>query len=114
MSTTLRSLILAGSALLAMAPVAHAFDADAAEALFKKNNCAKCHKPAKEAKGPSLKKIATTFAGKPDAMDKLSKHLTTGPKVKMDDGTEEEHKIVEVKDKAELQNLIEWILSHNK
>jgi cytochrome c len=31
--------------------------------------------------------------------------------VKLEDGTEEEHKIIDTKDPKELKNLIEWILS---
>jgi cytochrome c len=37
--------------------------------------------------------------------------MTTGPKVKLDDGTEEEHKIINSKDAAALKNLAGWILS---
>ena len=32
-------------------------------------------------------------------------------KVKFEDGTEDEHKTVRTKDKAEIDNLIQWILS---
>ena len=32
-------------------------------------------------------------------------------KVKLEDGTEEEHKVVKTTDKAELANMIPWILS---
>ena len=39
------------------------------------------------------------------------KNLTTGPKVKLEDGTEEDHKIIDTKDPKELKNLIDWILS---
>jgi len=37
--------------------------------------------------------------------------MTTGGKVKLDDGTEEDHKIINTKDPAALKNLAEWILS---
>jgi len=37
--------------------------------------------------------------------------MTTGPKVKLEDGTEEDHKIIETKDPKELSNLAQWILS---
>ena len=40
----------------------------------------------------------------------IVKHLTTGPKVKID-GKEEEHKIIKAKDDAEIRNLARWILS---
>lgn len=101
---------MTAAALLLAAP-ASAVDEDAAKALFKKNDCTKCHAPAKDKKGPSLKKIAKENAGKADAEATLIKHMTTGPKVKLEDGTEEEHKIIETKDKAELKNLVQWILA---
>ncbi|HTY03643.1 MAG TPA: c-type cytochrome [Rhodocyclaceae bacterium] len=107
---TVLGALIAAVALLTATP-SRAFDEEAAKALFKKNDCTKCHAPAKTKKGPSLKKIAEENKGKPDIEAKLIKHLTTGPKVKLEDGTEEEHKIIETKDKAELKNLIEWILA---
>jgi cytochrome c len=102
---------LMGLVALLVTNPSFAFDEDAAKALFKKNDCTKCHAPAKSKKGPSLKKIAEELKGKPDAEEKMLKHMTTGPKVKLEDGTEEEHKIIETKDKAELKNLIQWILA---
>ena len=84
--------------------------ADAAQATLKKNDCGKCHAVDKKKDGPSFKETAGKLKGKPDAEDEVRKHLTTGPKVKID-GKEEEHKIIKVKDDAELQNLIRWILS---
>jgi cytochrome c len=103
--------ILAGSLMLILAPAAHAFDETAAKALFKDNDCGKCHAVAKEKKGPSLKKIAKENAGKPNVMAEMIKHITSGQKVKLEDGTEEDHKIIDTKDKAAQQNLIEWILA---
>lgn len=104
------STVLAAGTLILAAP-SSAFDEDAAKKLFKANDCTKCHAPAKSKKGPSLKKIAAELKGKPDAEEKMLKHMTTGPKVKLEDGTEEEHKVIETKDKAELKNLVQWILA---
>ena len=59
----------------------------------------------------SLKGIAKKYAGKPDAEAKILTQITTGAKVKLEDGSEDEHKIVKSKDKAELSNMIQWILS---
>lgn len=87
------------------------FDAEAAQALIKKNECTKCHAVDKDKKGPSYKKVAEKLKGKPDAVDKIIKNITTGPKVKLDDGTEEDHKIINTKDPAVLKNLAAWILS---
>jgi cytochrome c len=86
-------------------------DADAATALAKKNDCFKCHALDKTKKGPSYKKIAAKYKGKPDGEEKAIKNFTTGPKVKLEDGTEEEHKIIDTKDPKEIKNLAQWILS---
>ena len=85
-------------------------DGDAAQALIKKNECGKCHSLDREKKAPSWKKIASKQKGKPDIEAKLVKHLTSSPKVKLEDGTEEEHKAIKG-DAAEVKNLIQWILS---
>ena len=84
---------------------------DAAMALAKKNDCFKCHAIEKTKKGPSYKKIAAKYKGKADGEDKVIKNFTTGPKVKLEDGTEEDHKIIDTKDIKELKNLAQWILS---
>ena len=97
--------------LLMIAGPSHAVDADAAQALAKKNDCFKCHALDKEKKGPSYKKIAAKYKGKPEGQDALIKNFTTGPKVKLDDGTEEDHKILNTKDVAAQKNLADWILS---
>jgi len=97
--------------LAALAPAHAAVDADAAQSLAKKNDCFKCHAVDKTKKGPSLKKIAAKYKGKPDAQEKAIKNITTGPKVKLEDGTEEDHKIIDTKDQAQIKNLVDWILS---
>lgn len=86
-------------------------DADAALALAKKNDCTKCHSVDKDKKAPSYKKIAEKYKGKPDGEEKAIKNMTTGQKVKLDDGTEEDHKIINTKDMAAIKNLAAWILS---
>ncbi|MBZ4211098.1 MAG: c-type cytochrome [Rhodoferax sp.] len=88
-----------------------AVDADAAAALFKKNDCSKCHSVDKTKKGPSLKKIAAKYKGKADGQASIVKNITNGAKVKLDDGSEEEHKVIDTKDAAALKNIADWILS---
>lgn len=108
------SAAMATAAVLSLAclsPAHAAVDADAAQALAKKNDCFKCHAVDKTKKGPALKKIAAKYKGKPEGQEKLIKNFTTGPKVKLEDGTEEEHKIIDTKDMAQLKNLADWILS---
>lgn len=105
---------LVGAALalgLWSAPTLAAVDAEAAQALAKKNDCMKCHSVDKEKKAPSYKKIAAKYKGKPDGEEKAIKSMTTGPKIKLDDGTEEEHKIINTKDTAAIKNLAAWILA---
>lgn len=98
---------LAGFSTQTMAAV----DADAAQALFKKNDCGKCHSVDKTKKGPSLKSVAAKYKGKADGQASVIKNITTGPKVKLDDGSQEDHKIVDTKDAAALKNLADWILA---
>jgi len=99
-------------ALGAMAPAHSAVDVDAAKALAKSNDCLKCHAADKEKKGPSMKKIAEKYKGKADAQEKAIKNMTEGHLVKLTDGTEEKHKIIDTKDPKELKNMADWYLSH--
>jgi cytochrome c len=110
---TLMATLTAGAAVLLMSASSASFalDADAAQALVKKNDCLKCHSIDKDKKGPSYKKVAAKYKGKAEGQDALIKNFTTGPKVKLDDGTEEEHKIINTKDPVALKNLADWILS---
>jgi cytochrome c len=99
-------------AVFCTASAAQALDAEAAKALVKDNECTKCHAVDKEKKGPSYRKIAAKYKGKPDGEDKAIKSMTTGPKVKLEDGTQEDHKIIDTKDAAAIRNVARWILSH--
>ncbi len=100
--------VLAAAALM---PAYGAVDVDAAQALFKKNDCSKCHSVDKTKKGPSLKSISAKYKGKADGQGSVIKNITTGPKVKLDDGTQEDHKLIDTKDPAALKNFADWILS---
>ena len=92
-------------------PAHAAIDEDAARSLAKKNDCFKCHAVDKTKKGPSYKKVAIKYKGKADGEAALIKNITTGPKVKLEDGTEENHKIIDTKDQSQIKNLVGWILS---
>jgi cytochrome c len=102
------------AALLASQPVfADAdFDADGAKKLAKDNDCFKCHAIDKTKKGPSLKKIAAKYREKKLDETEMIKHMTSGKKVKLEDGSEEDHKIIDTKDVKAQANLARWILSH--
>jgi cytochrome c len=98
-------------ALLASSAVHAAADDAAAKSLAQGNDCFKCHAVDKPKKGPSLVKIAAKYKGRADAQEQLITNFTTGPLVKLPDGSEEKHKIVNTKDTKALKNLAEWILS---
>lgn len=99
------------SAAMFMPLQASAIDEDAAKALAKRNDCFKCHAVDKTKKGPSYKKVAEKYKGKPDGQSKLITNFTTEPMVKLSDGTEEKHKLIDTKDMNEMKNLADWILS---
>ena len=111
---TKTTLLLAGSLVFAVAgmtPVHAAVDEGAARALAKKNDCFKCHAIDKSKKGPSYKKIAAKYKEKKLDEKEAIKQMTEGKKVKLEDGTQEDHKIIDTKDPKELSNLAQWILS---
>jgi cytochrome c len=99
--------LVLGAALSTTASAAA--DADAAKAYAKKNDCFKCHAIDKTKKGPSYKKIAAKIKEKSITDVKLFEHLTKSQKVKLEDGTEEEHKALDPKDKDKINNLIQWV-----
>jgi cytochrome c len=99
-------------ALMFSSSVLAAVDAEAAKDLAQDNDCFKCHSIDKPKKGPSYKKTAAKYKGKEAEGERdIIKQITTGPKVKLDDGTEKEHKIIDTKDKAQILNLVHWILA---
>jgi cytochrome c len=85
-------------------------DAAAAQALLKKSDCLKCHAVDKKKDGPAFKETAAKYKGKADAEEKLIKHITTAPKVKVD-GKEEEHAVIKSTKPDEIKNVVQWILS---
>ncbi|RZI44738.1 c-type cytochrome [Herbaspirillum sp. HC18] len=105
-----RHLALFCAAAVSM-PAFAAMSADQVEPFLKKEGCFKCHAIDKTKKGPSYKKIADKYKGKPEGEEKVIKNITTGPKVKLEDGTEEEHKVISTKDQGDLKAVAAWILS---
>jgi len=90
---------------------AHAVDADAAQTLARQSGCFKCHSVEKKKDGPAYRDVAAKYKGNAEAEAKLIHHITSGERVKFEDGHEEDHKIVKSKDPAEIKNLVDWILS---
>ena len=117
MSKEVRTKVLLGAAATALVwgfsanVYAADFDAGAAEALAKKNGCFKCHAIDKTKKGPSYKKLAAKYKGKEaEGVTKMTKNMTESPTVKLEDGSEEEHKKIEATPE-QIKNLISWIQS---
>lgn len=108
---TVPRLIAAAAALCFALPAAAQVDSETAEALFKENDCHKCHHATKAKKGPSLAKIAARYKEKKLDEKEAIKHMTAGKKVKLEDGTEEEHKVIETKDVKVQTNLAKWMLN---
>ncbi|HXE48315.1 MAG TPA: c-type cytochrome [Ramlibacter sp.] len=104
-------LAAAAAAFAFSLPAVAAVDGDAALKLTKESGCTKCHAVDKDKKGPAYHKTAAKFKGKADGEIKLIEFVTKSPKVKLDDGTEEEHKAVSTKDAAQVKNLVQWILA---
>lgn len=96
------------------APAFAAEEIDAAiKPILKRNDCTKCHAVSKTKKGPSYKKVAEKLKSKPRAEAEriVTDNLTKAPKVKLEDGTEEEHKVIEGKDPKEIKAITDWLLS---
>ena len=98
------------STVLAARP-ASAIDADAAQTLARQSGCFKCHSIDKHKDGPAYRDVAAKYKGNAEAQAKLIHHITSGERVKFQDGHEEDHKMVKSKDPAEIKNLVDWILS---
>ena len=115
MNAILRANVIAGISvaglLLGVCGEARAVDATAAQALARQSNCFKCHAVDKKKEAPAWKDVAAKYKGKADAEARLIKHLTSGPKVKFEDGHEEEHPMVKSKNADDIKNLADWILS---
>jgi cytochrome c len=112
MKTAHRALVPAiAGATLALSGNAFAVDATAAQQLARQSNCLKCHAVDKKKEGPSYKDVAAKYKGKADARERVVFHITSGEKVKFEDGHEEDHAIVKTKDQAKIDNLVDWILA---
>lgn len=87
------------------------FDAAAARKMARANSCLRCHAVEKKKEGPSYHAIAYKYKGQDGALQQLVKHITSGEKVRLSDGHEEDHKITKSRDDAEIRNLVAWILA---
>jgi cytochrome c len=108
-SALLAAIVVTG--LLASAAARAEPDAEAAEKLLKRNDCFKCHAIDKDKRAPAYKKVAARLRARSYGVDYVIKHVTTGPLVRLEDGTEEQHKVIDTKDRVELENLANWLLA---
>ena len=104
----MKSIVIAAVAAVA---IGAAGSASASEAQAKSAGCMTCHDVSAKKMGPAFKEVAAKYKGKADGEEKIMHQITSGEKVKLDDGSEEEHKIIKTQDKGEISNLIAWILS---
>src|SRR5258706_4396860 len=81
-------LIAAALSLSLPSVVLAAVDTAAAEALAKSSGCNKCHAVEKKKDGPAFRDVAANFIGDGEAVKKIHYHITSGEKVKFDDGHE--------------------------
>jgi len=97
-------------ALPAARPALAEGGAEAAQALAKRNDCFKCHAIDKTKKAPSYRGVAARLKTRPDAAEEKVVHVTGGHAVKLEDGAEENHRIIDPWDPSELGNPALWIL----
>ena len=110
----LSPIITAAVVSLMVVSSANAVDEDAAKKLAKQSGCFKCHAVDKKKDGPAYRDVAAKYKVETPpqgAEERLITHITSGEKVKFEDGHEEDHKIVKTKDPAAVKNLVDWILS---
>lgn len=86
-------------------------DAEAAQALARRNDCFKCHAIDKAKKAAAYRRIAGRLKTKPDAVETIVEHITSGHLVQLEDGSDEKHRVIDTRDPGELRNLALWILS---
>lgn len=95
---------------LAAGTAVAAVDEEDATKLLKDSKCTKCHDVVKTKKGKAYQKVAAEQKGKPDALAKLTKHITEPHQVEVE-GEKVDHGVVKTRDDARIKNLVEWILS---
>lgn len=100
-----------GATAVALPFLAHAaFDESATESLMRKSGCFKCHSITRRKDAPSYRDIAEKYKGKAGAEQKLIKHITSAPVVRLEGG-DEDHAQIKTKDTAEVRNVVLWIMS---
>ncbi len=94
-----------------LAPAEEGFDKKQAQRTLKQSKCFNCHSVTREKDGPSFQSVSEKYKDHPDARHVLFDHLTKSPTVKVK-GKEEAHTSFKTSDTAEINNVVEWILSN--
>jgi cytochrome c len=102
---------MAAAAALFMVNSAMAMDSAAAESLVKASMCLICHDIAHKKIGPAYHDVAQKYKGQTGALEKIARHITTAPIVKMPSGMMAKHMVIKSSDPARVKNVAEWILS---
>jgi cytochrome c551/c552 len=109
--------------LLIASPLAaqtQSYDKKKAQRTLKQSKCFNCHSVTREKDGPSFQSVsekykdhpdAEKYKDHPDARHVLFDHLTKSPTITVK-GKEEAHTSFKTSDTAEINNVVEWILSN--
>ncbi len=97
--------------MLAVSPDCAAIDVIAARTLARQSGCLNCHSVYQKRAGPAWQDVAAKYRGQADADKRLYDHVTTGRKVTLADGHEQDHPIVKTSDPKRIDNLVDWILA---
>ncbi len=98
--------LLAGPTLV----LGQTFDEHMAMRTLKQNKCFNCHSVTREKDGPAYQSVAEKYKDRQDARHVLFEHLTKSPTIKVK-GKEEAHVSFKTDDTAEINNVIDWILT---
>jgi cytochrome c551/c552 len=100
--------------LLIASPLAaqtQSYDKKKAQRTLKQSKCFNCHSVTREKDGPSFQSVSEKYKDHPDARHVLFDHLTKSPTISVK-GKEEAHTSFKTSDTAEINNVVEWILSN--
>ncbi len=78
---------------------------------LQKQGCLKCHAISRDKNGPSIKDTAKKYRELDDGIAALRAHLANTTDIEVD-GEKEQHKMFESKSDGDIDDVIEWILSH--
>jgi cytochrome c len=97
----------------ALSAQAHAakFNKWDAKRLVSKSTCFKCHSIERKKVGPAYQDVATKYRDDPEGATKIYRHITLNPEVEID-GKKEIHIRIKTDDQDDINNVVQWLLSH--